>query len=80
MPAKAIWGRDSPIWSRFYSMPAGQELDATAEKELEKVRVASAVVFNPHGSFSCSLAVHSGGDQVPEFVRESKLLARIVCT
>lgn len=38
MPRDAIWNRDSPLWTRYFSLPGGRELDAKAEKELQEAR------------------------------------------
>lgn len=37
MPREELWGRDSPVWSRYYSSPGGIELGKEAEADLQQV-------------------------------------------
>lgn len=56
MPRDELWSRESPLWTRFYSMPPGQELGPEAEAELQQVwlcrkwrqeQIGDVVVFIP---------------------------------
>lgn len=53
MPRDAIWNRDSPLWTRFFSLPGGRELDAKAEKELQEVREPESVEALSFGAGVC---------------------------
>ncbi|CAM9674337.1 unnamed protein product [Ascophyllum nodosum] len=44
MPRSELWSRESPLWSRYYSMPTGEELGPEAEAELQQVLDATGTV------------------------------------
>lgn len=47
MPADLLWGRESPIWTRYFGMPPGEELGKDAEKELQQVGPGSVGPWRP---------------------------------